>query len=195
MDDPILSNYVTMGPSITYRRSTSIKDALVHSHFTDKSLLPSSRVRIFPCGGCGACDSLDTRSTAVLPGGYRWTQRHHITCTTLGIIYLLQCTCNAFYVGKTRRAFNIRMLEHITAAQAGYFRTAIGRHIELNHNYESKASYSYHCPQSPHMREGGLGPRTTSECKWIFRLKSDQHPGLNNAISFASFLWSVHQVH
>lgn len=32
-EDPILSQYVAAQPSITYRRSKSLKDSLVHSHF------------------------------------------------------------------------------------------------------------------------------------------------------------------
>lgn len=122
--------------SITYRRSRSLKDTLVKSHFIEINTLPSPTTKgTFPCGGCDFCESLDTRLKVTLPGGYKWSPNHHVTCSTMVVIYLLQCTCNAYYGGKTRRVFNIRISKHIVAAKVGFFKTVIGRHIALTHNY------------------------------------------------------------
>lgn len=135
-EDPILSSYVAPEPSITYRRSRSLKDKLVNSQFTETVPLQSqASIGTIPCGCFGFCNTLDTRSRIILPGGYKWSSNHMVTCTTMGVIYLFQLTCNAFYVGKTCRPLAIRISEHIAAAKAGFFKTVIGRHIAFAHNY------------------------------------------------------------
>lgn len=71
-DDPVLSHYVTKNPSITYRRSKSLKDSLVNSHFVETRNLLSQTIKgTFPCGSCDVCDSLDTHLKATLPGGIK----------------------------------------------------------------------------------------------------------------------------
>lgn len=88
-----------------------------------------------PCGTCTYCQYLDTRTVVTLPGGIPWRAKHHVTCNTQGVVYLLQCPCNVFYVGKTRREFWRRIYDHTYAVSMGYFKSPIGRHIALLHNY------------------------------------------------------------
>lgn len=143
-DDPVLSSYVTKNPSIAYRRSRSLKDTLVSSHFPETNTLPSQTTKgTFPCGCCVVCESLDTRQKVILPGGVKWSQKHQFMCSSMGGIYFLQCTCKAFYVGKTRGAFNIRIFKHIAVAKEGFFRTVIGHHIAFTHNYTFYGLSSY----------------------------------------------------
>lgn len=88
-----------------------------------------------PCGCCEFCDCFDTRQIAILPTGIKWQQKHWVTCTTMGIIYLLQSACGAFYIGKTRRPLSVRISEHIAAANTGFFRTVKDSHIAFVQNY------------------------------------------------------------
>lgn len=135
--DAVLTNYVTPSPSITYRRSTSLKDSLVSSHFINPAnSLSLPAITTTPCGNCNYCEFLDIRTKLTLPHGIKWGAKHNVTCTTMGIIYLLQCPSGAYYVGKTSRPFNIRISEHIKAAEAGFFKTIIGRHVAFDHNYQ-----------------------------------------------------------
>lgn len=67
--DPILGQYVTNRPSITYRRSNSLRDLLVSSHFSEDCTADGEKPSTIPCGCCTYCQYLDTRTTAILPGG------------------------------------------------------------------------------------------------------------------------------
>lgn len=190
-DDPVLSSQVSERPSITYRRVRSLKDTLVHSHYSEGLSTPQTIQGNFPCGGCDACGSLDTHQEVVLPDCVKWHQRHHLTCATMGVIYVLhQCTCKSYYVGKTSRVFNIRMVEHISEAQVGYFHTIIGSHIALSHEYKFEGLKFLPLAIIPPHDRGGYWDQALlrSEYKWIFKLKADQPPGLNDLISFSPFL-------
>lgn len=118
--DLVLGQYVTNRLSITHRKSNSLRDLLVSSHLSDVNTSNSDEQSTIPCGTCAYCQYLDTRTTAIQLGGVSWRAHHHVTCNTQGVVYLLKCPCNAFYVGKTCREFWGR----------------IGRHIALEHNYK-----------------------------------------------------------
>ncbi|XP_056397985.1 uncharacterized protein LOC130293388 [Hyla sarda] len=62
--DPILSQYLTEKPSITYRRSKTLKDMLVHSHHKGPNInkifsLKGLKWGCKPCGGCVACANVE----------------------------------------------------------------------------------------------------------------------------------------
>lgn len=38
-----------------------------------------------------------------LPNGEMFTLKHFATCKTQGVVYLMQCQCGAFYIGKKRQ--------------------------------------------------------------------------------------------
>lgn len=134
-NDPILSNYVTDKPSVTYRRNTSRRENLVQSHYTDRTLERSVTKGTFHCGACDACSSLDTRTKVLLANGQQWHPVRNVTCDTMGVVYLLQCPCQAYYVGKTSQPLKVRILEHAESARSGYVRTTIGRHVAFMHDY------------------------------------------------------------
>lgn len=185
-DDPILGKYFGPKPSITYRRNMSLRDSPVRSHFIDPSSRPSQIRGVFPCGNCEACKFSRYSHPRYLTS---WSQRHLVNCLTMGVIYLLQCgICDAFY--KTSIAFRTRILEHMTSATSGYFRTAIGCHFALAHNYTHHGiKFLPLMVIPPPDREGNWDQALLrAEAKWIFRIKSDQAPGLNEAVSFAPFL-------
>lgn len=108
-EDPVLANYVSPQPLITYQRSRSLRDSLKHSHFQIKEIQAPIEPITTPCYACDTCKFLDLQSQATLPGGIKWRQKKPVTCTSMGVIYLLQCPCGAYYVGKTSRSFCIRI--------------------------------------------------------------------------------------
>lgn len=134
-EHPILSGYVAERPLITYRRARSLRDELVRSHFVDPTVRHRESPTTSPSGSCDACPFLDTRERVTLPNGDLWVQKQSASCHSTGVIYLLQCVCGDYYVGKTRRSFSSRIREHVTAATSGFFRTVIGRHFALKHDY------------------------------------------------------------
>lgn len=112
-----------------------LKDDLVHSHFTNNMPISNPvQPLTIPCGACDCCEYLNIRHRAVLPGREKWHQKKAVTCSPMGIIYLLQCPCGVFYVGKTHIPF-VRISEHMSAAKSGYFKTVIGYHIAFSHSY------------------------------------------------------------
>lgn len=87
------------------------------------------------CESCAYSTNLDTRLSVQLPDGTTWTSHHYVDCNTRGIVYLLICPCGAFYVGITRREFQRLMYDHVYAANIGYYKPPIGKHMALVHNY------------------------------------------------------------
>lgn len=132
--NPVVANFVSKYPFLTFRRSRSFRDCLTTSHF-DPSSTSDHTVGTFRCGSCAYCDNLDTRSMIQLPDGMTWTSRHHVDCNKRGIVYLLNCPCGAFYLGITPREFHRQMCDHVYAANIGYHKPAIGKHVASVHNY------------------------------------------------------------
>lgn len=58
-----------------------------------------------------------------------------ISCDTMGVIYLLNCVCGAFYIGKTKRQLRQRIGDHLFDIQVGRLNKPIPRHIGLVHKY------------------------------------------------------------
>lgn len=83
-NDTVLTNCITESPSITYRRSRSIRDALVSSHFenTDNMTRDKPQISTFLCGNCAYCVHLDIRTRVVLPGSSVWQAKYRIDCYT-----------------------------------------------------------------------------------------------------------------
>lgn len=46
------------------------------------------------------------------------------------------CPCGAYYVGKIRRKISQRVYDHTYAAAIGYYKSTIGKHFALQHNYK-----------------------------------------------------------
>lgn len=189
-EDSILSSYVANKPTITFRKARSIKDELVNSHFVDPTGVANTSTHTLTCGNCTACPYLDTRNKVKLPNGETWIQKHSASCYTSGVIYLLLCPCGDFYVGKTCRSLATRITEHITSATLGFFKTAIGRHFALKHNYDFVRLKFLPLTVTPFHDCGGDWDRSLlqAESRWIFRLRADRPPGLNESLSFAPFL-------
>lgn len=147
-----------------------------------------------PCGNCPYCIYLDTRTRAVLPGGISWRARNLVSCTIKGIVYLLQCLCDSYYVGKTQREFWCRIYDHIYATSFGYFKSPIGRHMALQHSYNFDG-FSF-LPLSVIPEDSRRGDWDKNllqiESKWIFQLNACQPPGLNDSLSFKPFLWYLY---
>lgn len=130
------------------------------------------------------------RATAVLSEGFKWRCRHFVDCDTVEIIYLLQCPCWAFYVGKTRRPFKRHMYDHNYVDSIGYFRSPLGRHIAFAYNYKFEG-FSFLPLEIIHLPlRGGdwNGTILRVETKWIFRLRAHLSSGLIENISYDSLL-------
>lgn len=172
-----------------YHKCRLIKDSLVSSPFSENTTV-TPLAGTFPCGHCSACTFFDTRSEVTLPRGVHWQSKHHVTCQTEGLIYLLTFPSGAYYVGKTKRQLSIRILEHVHAAQTGFFKSIIGRHVTLDHDYSFEGlSFLPLAIMTKSARGGDWDKQLLQvETKWIFKLQAHTSPSLNDSISYAPFL-------
>ncbi|XP_069810077.1 uncharacterized protein [Dendropsophus ebraccatus] len=124
--DQELKKILPMRPQITARRSPTIKDMLVKSHYvTPRSdfIFSSAGPRwgSKPCGHCSACNQI-TRTEVFhsSDGSKEYRIVHHINCRSTAVVYYAVCPCGLIYVGLTSRELKIRIMEHnrdIKAAQ------------------------------------------------------------------------------
>lgn len=138
-DDPKLREFVHEKPTITYRRAMSLRDKLVQSEYINENgrLKPRSVVGSFPCGHCSYCPLIKKDKTFVLPNGNTFTPTQFVNCHTRGVVYLMECECGAYYVGKTRQKFWKRISQHVYSMQVGKPHLPIGRHVISIHNYRA----------------------------------------------------------
>lgn len=110
-------------------------------------------------------------------------------CGTTGIVYLMLCTCQAFYVGKTIREFRQRISDHIYYSTNGKL-TTVGNHIGLYHKYNLKAVGFLALEVVPPDGRGGDRAKILfqREALWIERLNATIPLGLNEVNSFKPFL-------
>lgn len=90
--DPAISKFVPPQPTIVYRRASSLKDKLVHSHLSGSNFKTNPLKGTFKFGRCSYCKYINTNKNIILLNG-----------ETQGVVYLMTCECSAFYVGKTFR--------------------------------------------------------------------------------------------
>lgn len=185
--DPIACKYVESQPLITYRRARSLKDRLTQSHF-QMSSLPISTTGTFPWKKCDKCCFMLNHHEINLPNGQIHRIKHRITCQTPGIVYLMQCTCKCFYVGKTKLIFSKRINDHISLIRKRRMETPISRHVGLYHGFKlDKFMALEHIPLD--IRGGSNdSKRLQLESQWINLLKATVYPGLNEILSFKPFL-------
>lgn len=109
-------------------------------------------------------------------------------CGTTGIIYLMLCTCKAFYDGKTIREFRQRVGDHVYYSTNGK-RTTVGCHIGLDHKYDPKAVRFLALEVLPPDVRGGDRDKMLlqREALWIERLNATVPPGLNKVNSLSPF--------
>lgn len=117
--DPIANKYVDKYPQITYRRAKSLKDRLTQSHH-NTSLPTCPFPGIFSCNKCDKCSFLPNYNEQILPNGLIHKIKYRVTCQTTGMVYLMQCTCKCFYIGKTKWPFHKRINDHVSLIKKTY---------------------------------------------------------------------------
>lgn len=114
LGDAQVVKFIPPTVSITYRKATSIKDMLVQSEFkTMSNKDPKSKWGLWKCGKCAVCPFIQEGDEVLLPSGRTLHIRHHATCGTAGVVYMMACVCGCFYIGKTRRPIGRRISDHL----------------------------------------------------------------------------------
>lgn len=190
-EDPILRSLVTPRPQITYKKSGAIGNTLTQSEYKGSTRGdPCKTWGTYPCGTCSQCGVIGRRTRITLSSGEDFQLRHFANCRTRGVVYLMQCQCGAFYVGKTRQEFTKRVEKHIHSMGIGSLYLPLGRHVAKQHNYRMpKVNFTVldrlHIPT-----RGGDWNKILlqREMRWIRHLRATTPPGLNEVESFRPFL-------
>lgn len=88
----------------------------------------------------------------LLPNGPKHDLRHGITCDTRGIVYILTCVCQAFYIGKRKRQLRQRLLDHVYDVNDGRLNKPICHHVGIKHKYDPRVltcRVLEHIPEPP----------------------------------------------
>lgn len=191
--DQKVCKFIGSHPEITYRRSRSLVDTLVTSHHISINSIKNKSPGTYPCGRCNFCRFIISGRSVELPNGSTWTPKHRTNCQSVGSVYLMICSCGAFYVGKTKRPLFCRIRDHVSLISKHKMETSISRHVGLHHSYNLKCIGFFsleHLP--PHERGGGIDNKLLQlETRWIYTLQATRSPHLNKGISYKPFLWVI----
>lgn len=184
----ILGKYVKPNPELVFRRATSLRDRLTSSHYRVVLCWPIGPRGTFPCGHCSHCPWAQEGTTFILPNGELFSSPTHANCGTREVEYLMVCTCNAFFEGKTIRELRQIIGDHLSYSSNGQL-TTIGPHISLHHRYQSEV-VKFRVLEVMKDLRGGDWDRSIlrRETIWIERLNTHIPPGLNEVHSYKSFL-------
>lgn len=98
-----------------------------------------------------------------------------ITCSSEGVVYLIQCPCGLQHMERTKRALKVRLNEHISNIGKGFKNHSVSRHyVEVHHRDPSSTLFIGIDKYKPHWRRGSSLIREISrqEMAWIYRLKT-----------------------
>ncbi len=146
---------------------------------------------MFKCGHCNHCENvIQAKSFMDVCTKKTYLIRSFINCKSTYVIYRLQCPCNCFYVGQTKRRLQDKLWDHKNAIRT------------RNKDYPMAVHYaSVHDSNPSTLRIIGLevvigcirkGDRLQRllqrETFWIFQLKATIFPGLNEELDLTSYL-------
>lgn len=100
----------------------------------DKASMFGNLKGFFPCKRCKVCKTSKTLSFSSQVTSKVYKISDFLTCGTVGVVYLLKCPCGLQYVGRTTRALNIRIGEHLSNIRRGFLRHSIYKHFSLHHH-------------------------------------------------------------
>ncbi|CAJ0928488.1 unnamed protein product [Ranitomeya imitator] len=122
--DPGLTKFIEDRAQVVARRSKTIGDTIIHSHyvapkysfiFNSKGPKWGSR----SCGDCSACKyMIKTESFCNSSKTRDFKIVHPINCKTTSVIYYLTCPCGLIYISLTSRQLRLRVLEHVKDIRA-----------------------------------------------------------------------------
>ena len=119
-------------PLIATRRTPNLGNLLIK---TKPKSTPSKPLGTFPCNKprCLTCNHIQTGTHIKSHStGHSFPIRHHITCTTKNIIYVITCKiCNIQYTGHTTNTLRTRFNNHKATVRNHHINTPVGKHFNL----------------------------------------------------------------
>lgn len=107
LQDPCLGELLPQKPMVSYRRGKSIKDMLVHAYFIFSAASLTKCISDYgfkACGHCSICNQTVNSFDCI--NGKKFNVNGNFSCNTEGIVYVLKCECNLFYIGESKRSLS-----------------------------------------------------------------------------------------
>lgn len=166
---------------------------MVSNEFRGGRRNPCERLGTFRCGVCWYCPYMNIFMHPDLPNRVEVTPRHYANCRTQGVVYLLQCDCSCFYVGKTKMEFWQTIYRHILGMQSCNPDLPLGQHVTQFHGGSfPRIKFLILDRVYPGLRGGDSNKTLLQQGqRWIFRLNAITFPGLNEMISYKPFLEGI----
>lgn len=144
----------------------------------------------YRCGRCNFCAFILEGRSVVLLDNKIWTPKYRTNCQSVVSVYLMKCSCGAFYIGKTKRPLYCRIRDHVSLISKHRMETPISHHVGLYHNFNLKTIGFFSLEHLPQQGRGGdLDKKLLQlETRWIYSLQATRHPVLNEGISYKPFL-------
>lgn len=179
-------------PKYAIRRAPTLKDKLV------KNYIPIKQTHFFPkpigtfaCGSCKHCCHINkSKEFRDSTNEKTYKCRNFANCNTTHVIYRLDCSCGAFYIGRTKRRLKDRFSEHKYAIKTHNPNYPMAVHFQLpGHTTINQLKVMVIEVITPNIRGGDREKRLCQrETFWIDQLKATQYPGLNDDLDFSVFL-------
>lgn len=109
----VLSRHVRSAPELVFHRAPSLRDRLTNSHYSPTQRPKSGPNSTLKCGVCPRCPWILEGRKFQLSNGESLSPRTFSNCGTKGVIYLMVCKCQVFYVGKTIRELSQCIGDHL----------------------------------------------------------------------------------
>lgn len=132
-NDRILNTFLPAKPQVVFRGAPSLRDKLVTNILnppTTKPIFFTDFTGYYKCRKCQVCSLNRCRTRRTTGFTSSCTSRAFkiepfITCSTVGVVYLLQCPCGLQYVGRTKCPLQVHLNKHINNIQKGFTKHCI----------------------------------------------------------------------
>lgn len=197
-NDRVLASMLPVKPQVVFRGAPSLKDKVAPNIFDPPVSRPSFFSELtgyFQCRRCQVCSLNGCRSRRTMNFISTCTRKSYtiepfITCSTTGVVYLLQCPCGLQYVGRTKRPLQVRLNEHINNIRKGFTKHSVSKHYLTAHRRDPTGTIFLGIDKfKPHWR-GSVLVRSISklEMAWVHKLKSYTPFGLNIDVDVNAFI-------
>ncbi|OCT74326.1 hypothetical protein XELAEV_18033291mg [Xenopus laevis] len=166
---------------MTARRAPSLKDKLTSSHFINKShekaamWLPAPVKGMHKCGHCKCCKYMKKCNDFThLQNKKVYKIDSFINCQTTAVIYVIECGCPLWYVGKTLRSIRKRVLEHISDINREVQKSSVASHFKNVHGGNTKNLKTFGIEQVSLGIRGGEIDKVLlkKELRWLYELNT-----------------------
>uniref|UniRef100_A0A8C5MP74 Reverse transcriptase domain-containing protein n=1 Tax=Leptobrachium leishanense TaxID=445787 RepID=A0A8C5MP74_9ANUR len=195
--DPALVEILPEKPRFVCRGTGNLKKAITRSEYPAQSRNKKEYFQIekgfHGCGNCLSCRSTGNKKRIIKEVDHKrgkWKIRDILTCFSKNVLYLLVCPCGLKYIGRTTRALNVRVREHIRNISKGLETHSVPLHFKKSHNCDPKNLEFLALKKIHPQRRGGDAIKLLGkeEMRFIYEFGTLHPAGLNMDFEICHFL-------